>query len=58
MKQIMDENEQVAIMNRMNSNNTDEYMDAKLKNKLDFKKSNSNLTNVSKSFLFEFEHNN
>jgi len=28
MKQIMDEDEQVAIMNRMNSDNTDEYMDA------------------------------
>lgn len=58
MKQIMDEDEQVAIMNRMNSNNTDEYMDAQLKNKLDFKKSNSNVTTVTKSFLFEFEHNN
>lgn len=58
MKQIMDEDEQVAIMNRMNSNNTDEYMDAQLKNKLDFKKSNCNLTTKTKSFLFEKEHNN
>lgn len=57
MKMIMDEEEQMAILNRLNSNNSDE-LDAYLRNKLDFKSSNINFNTNTKSFLFEKEHTN